>query len=342
MLLAAAIVFGAIPIQATKPTFTTSAVLDFLRPIAFAPAPTGSKVLVCLEDKSVKIFDAKTHQLVRTLKKHVDSANAAAWSPDGVFVATGDEKAHIFIENALTGALVREYQTHTRGIQKLSFNSTRQYLISTGKDDQINVYDLASPLKKEVRKILGKGANFYGATFSPTQPYTFSTGILGPGGRTYDCRTGKVLGFLTTEDSQGVFDLSYNSAGTRIVTAGKNGEGSVFDARTLKKLAALKGHQDFVIYAAFTPNGALMATSSTDRTIKIWNSYTFNKVAELTGQSGVGSPLCFTADGNTLVSVTDSGSIQFTTVTPSQAATTKAVGAIKKSKKRRRHKKSSE
>ena len=317
-------------------TVKTSATIDYLRPVAFASAPTGSKVLVCNEDGTVRIVDAKTHQTVRILAKHLQPAYAAAWSPDGEYVATGDETARIFIENAITGAKVREYRTHTKGIQKLSFNRSRQYLISTGKDDQINVYDLTKDSKKEVRKILGKGANFYGATFSPTLPYTFSTGILGPGGRTYDASNGRELGFLTTNDSQGVFDIGYNSAGTRAVTAGKNGEADVFDTKTMKKVGALVGHKDFIMYTAFSPNGNLIATGSTDRTVELWNAYTFQKVAQLENENTVGSPVCFTADGNTLVTVSDVGYMQLNTITPNQGAKEAAPAVAKKKSRRHR------
>ena len=337
MIFAAALILGTTQGASSQPvTITTSAVIDYLHPVAFAPAPTGSKVLVCMEDGSVRVMDAKTHQTVKILARHLQPAYAAAWSKDGLYVATGDETARIFLESPVSGAKIREYRTHTKGIEKLSFNITREYLISTGKDDQINVYDLNKDSKKEAHKILGKGANFYGATFSPTLPYTFSTGILGPGGRCYDCVSCKQTGFLTTGDSQGVFDIGYNPSGTRIVTAGKNGEADVFDAKTFKKLGGLKGHQDFVMYTAVSPNGKLIATASTDRSVKIWNAYTMSKVAELPNENTVGSPVCFTADGNSLVTVNDSGYLQFNTITPSQAGTDAPLVA-KKTKRKRRH-----
>lgn len=316
-----------------------SATISYLHPVAFAAAPVGSRLLVTMEDGSVRIMDGKTHQTIKTLAKHVQPAYAAAWSADGLYVATGDETARIFIESPVSGAMIRQYRTHTKGIQKLSFNATRQYLISTGKDDQINVYDLNSPATKEFRKIMGHGANFFGATFSPAYPYSVSTGILGPGGRCYDCTTGNQTGFLVTNDDQGVFDVSFNPTGTRIVTAGKCGDAVVFDAKTLKKLATLKGHQDFVMYAAFSPNGNYIATGSTDRTVKIWNAATYAKAAELSGESSVGSPVCFTADGSTLATVNADGYLQFNTLTPSQAALGKPAAKHKKAK-RRRHRKS--
>jgi len=319
---------------------TVGPIITGLHAIAFAPAPTGSKFLVCLEDGSVRIMDSKTRSTVRILAKHPDAPYAAAWSPDGTYVATGDERAHIYIESPITGAKIREYRTHVKGIQKLSFNMTRQFLASTGKDDQINIYDLSKPVPKEARKILGKGANFYGAVFSPKLPYTISTGILGPGGRAYDSTTGNVTGFLTTVDEQGVFDVNYNPAGSLEVTAGRDGEAIVWDSKTRKKIGTLRGHKDWVVFAEFSPNGKLVATSSTDGTVKVWNPYTLQMIADLPAQTTTGSPLCFTSDGNSLVTVSDQGFLEFNTITPSQVAVDTPATPIANTKKshKRRHK----
>ena len=295
-----------------------------LHPIAFAPAPVGSQVAISMEDSTVRILDAKTRNTTRNLATHPQPAYAVIWSSDGAWIATGDESARIWIEDARNGSKVREYRTHTRGIQKLSFDSARKLLASTGKDDQIKIYDTSEPTAKEKFSILGKGSNVYGAEFSPTSSI-ISTGILSDAGREYDGTIGNVVGFVSYGGSQGTYDMSYNPTGTRVVTAGRDGTAVIFDAKTNKKIASLKGHQDWVIDAAFSPNGQFIATSSTDRTVKIWNAFSFAKVAELTDQSSVGSPLAWTADGNYLLTVDISGGLQVNRVSPAQPTIKSAV-----------------
>jgi WD40 repeat protein len=327
-LLTAALVLG------TQPAIIPGPQIQGLRPLAFAAAPSGSQVLVTLEDGSVRIIDAKTRQTVRTLAKHLQPAYAAAWSPDGLFVATGDETARIWIENARSGQKVREYRTHTKGIQKLSFNLAGNLLISTGKDDEIKVYNLNKPAAKEVQSVLGKGANFYGASFNPRQPFVFATGILmAGGGRTYDASTGKVGSFIMGHDSQGAMDVAYNPQGTRVATAGKDSTTVIADTKTYKKIGTLKGHADWVMAVAFSPNGRLVATSSTDRTVKVWDAVTMQKVADIPNQSFVGSPVAFTGDGKTLVTVSDQGFLQVNAVTPAQSAATTTATAKPPKKK---------
>ena len=310
---------------------TVGRVVPNLRPIAFAAAPLGSKFIACMEDGSVSIIDAKTRQTIKEMDKHPQPAYAAAWSQDGNLVATGDETARIWIASARSGAKLREYRTHIRGIQKLSFNLSSNMLISTGKDDQINVYRLDTKSPKEALVILGKGANFYGADFNPKNPSIFTTGMLGAGGRLYDANSGLVKGFITGHDNQGIYDVDYNLNGTREVSAGRDGTAIVWDTKTNLKVGSLKGHKDWVMDVEFSPNGKLIATSSTDATVKVWNAATFQKVADIPSQSYVGSPLCFTADGSTLVTVNDQGYLQYNAVTPTQAAVTTPTKIKKKS-----------
>lgn len=302
-------------------TVTPVKVVEGLRPIAFAAAPTGAKFAASMEDGAVRIIDSKSRQTVRTLARHPQAAYALAWSYNGAFVASGDETARIWIENAVTGERVREYRTHTKGIQKLSFNLPGTMLISTGKDDQVNVYDLRKNTPKEARSILGKGTNFYGATFSPKLSYTFVVGMLNGGGaRAYDASTGNTVGFLADKQGQGVFDVAFNPNATRIITAGKDATAVVWDAKTEKLLARLRGHTDWVVSAATSPNGRLIATSSSDGTVKVWNMFSYQKIADFKAPAGIGSPLAFTADGATLVSVSDQGYLQYNRVSPAQPA----------------------
>ncbi len=160
----------------------------------------------------------------------------------------------------------------------------------------------------------------------------FGVGILGPGAREYGAN-GKVDGFYTDPNSQGVFDISYNPAGTRCVTAGRDGKAVVWDTKSHKKLGTLYGHSDWVVHCAYSPNGQWIATSGDDRTVRIWNPYTFKQVGELDDQQAIGSPLCWTADGKYLISVDFSDFLEVNSVTPPQPGGS-AAAALPKRRRR--------
>jgi WD40 repeat protein len=323
--------------QAAKPAPGFSVkpvkVVEGLRPLAFAAGPKGSLFAATMEDKSIRIMSAATRETTRTLQGHPQPAMAVAWSQDGELIASGDESARIITWNAETGAKLHEMRTHTRGIQNLSFNYPRSILVSTGKDDVVKIWDPGTG--REVHSVPGQGANFYSANFRG-KTNDFGVGILGSGARLYNT-AGKTMGFLVGHNGQGVFDIAFNTAGTRAVTAGRDGTAIVWDAVKQLRLGTLKGHSDWVVHCAFSPNGKWIATSGDDRTVRIWNIYNFQQVAQLDDQQAVGSPLCFTRDGKYLLTVNMSDYLQVNALTPPQAAgaETTPTRSGKRAKKRR-------
>jgi len=322
-----------------KPAVTLSLVkkMDGLHALAFAPAPSGSKVAVTLENNEVRIMDASTHQTLRTLVGHPQPPYAIAWSKDGTFIATGDESARIFIWNALTGERMKTIIGHIRGIQCLSFNSARTLLVSTGKDDVMNVWNVSTG--KKVAEVLGKGQNFYSGTFDPKLDNLILVGTLSGGAKTY--RIGNdgahVMNFLDlvnpSGQRHGVLDCNWNGAGTRAVTAASDGLAVLWDMKTFKKLGSFRGHQDEVFRAEFSPNGKLVATSSSDRTVKVWDTSTFQPIATLENEGAVGSPLCFTNDGKFLLTTGVDDNLEFYSVTPSQGDAEYPSKTVKKKKR---------
>jgi WD40 repeat protein len=295
-------------------------VAEGIRPVAMTPAPQGNQVALSLEDGSVRIIDISTRVTVRNLAKHPGPAYALAWSGDGAWIATGDETGRVWVEDARTGSKVVEYRTHTRGVQKVSFNLGRTLLASVGKDDTIHVQKFSEGTPKEERAILGKGANLYGGEFNPGTSHLITTGILGDVGRVYDAITGAVKGLLSEPANQGTFDVAFNRNGTRFVTTGRDGISLVWDSKTNKRLARLMGHQDWVTNAAWSPSGRFIATSSTDRRVIVWNSANYAKVAILENMNSVGSPICFSGNGSYLVGTDVGGNLAIYAVKPAQPA----------------------
>ena len=305
-----------------------------VRAVAVAAAPKGSQVVVSTEDGGVRIMDAKSGQTIRSLTAHLQPAYGLAWSGDGSIIASGDETARIFIEST-AGKKAREYRTHTKGIEKLSFSPDSKLLLSTGKDDELKIYQIGNSKPKEISHILGAGANVYGAAFNPITGTTLLTGVLDKGARLYDVRTGALKATYPGHDSQGVLDIAFSPSGGRAVTGGKDGTAIVWDLATGKKVGTLRGHEDWIVSVAFSPNGKIIATGSTDRTLRIWNAYSMTQIGKIDGQSSVGTPLCFTADGSTLVSVSDEGGVEFNKIVPAQGSSVTPAKPAPKKRRRR-------
>ena len=75
----------------------------------------------------------------------------------------------------------------------------------------------------------------------------------------------------------------------------------LWDAGTYSSLAVLKHHG--IVYAtAFSPDGSRLATGCGDNMVHLWDTDTFDEVAELRGHTSYVHSVAFSPDGTVLVS----------------------------------------
>lgn len=267
--------------------------------LAFAFAPSGYRFVAGMADRSVKIFDAKTRKTMRVFTGHKFPCRAVAWSPKGTRIASGAENAEIRVWDLKTGNHF-SLRGHQRAIQALWFSRDGKKLISTADDDVIRVWDLNK--KKSVLMIKGAGVNVYGARFDRSGRRIIAAS-LGKGMIVYNASTGKAAKSYGEHRGVGVNDVDVNSGYTRAVTAGRDGNVGVWNLSNGKRISYLRGHKDWVVRVALSPNGKLLASSSSDGTVRVWDMSTLQEVKTIPNKTGIGSPLAWNAGSSFLATV---------------------------------------
>ena len=119
----------------------------------------------------------------------------------------------------------------------------------------------------------------------------------------WDLDTGEPLpgfnGFAHLDDAQAVAFL----AGDRmLVSADGRGHLVLSDATTGISLATLNGHTAKIWGLSVSPDGTTFATTSSDRTVKLWDARLPQRWLAISVPNG-GGPIAFTPDGKTLVAI---------------------------------------
>lgn len=119
-----------------------------------------------------------------------------------------------------------------------------------------------------------------------------------PGVLVYDTTSLQLLHRL--EANEKILEVTISADGEKIAGSGESGVVWLWDATTQKVIQQLEGHQRPTVRSAFTTDGKLLATaSSNEQRILLWDTTTGQRIAEMQAAQDV-MALTFSPDGKTL------------------------------------------
>jgi WD40 repeat protein len=104
---------------------------------------------------------------------------------------------------------------------------------------------------------------------------------------------------------------SFSPDGTRFATTGPGNTAKVYDISTPlgsgnedggREILTLDGHTALVMTVSFSPDGKQLATTSQDKSVKLWDAETGQELETFTGLANWGSRVVFSPDGKRLAS----------------------------------------
>jgi WD40 repeat protein len=130
-----------------------------------AISPDGKHLVSSGLDKTVRILERSTGELVRTLAGHDDIVWSVAISPDGKRISSGSVDRKIRIWDFSSGDLLKELKGHTAGILRLDYGPDGLRLASGSIDNTVKLWELNSG--KDVLTLWDHDDSVWGVKFSP-------------------------------------------------------------------------------------------------------------------------------------------------------------------------------
>ncbi|OYW76614.1 MAG: hypothetical protein B7Z37_08015 [Verrucomicrobia bacterium 12-59-8] len=248
----------------------------------------------------VELLNPVTRAVVRKLTGIKGKANAVAFSPDGATVyAAGGEAGIVGIVKSWKtsdGTPLQSFEGHLDAAYALAVSPDGKMMATGAYDQKIRLWDVTTG--KEIALLKGHNGAVNGLSFRPDGKVLASASADRtvklwsiPGGQRLD-----TLSQPTKEQTCVVF----SSDGKQLFAAGGDNRIRVWsispDAKegTNKIITSHFAHEGGILHLALSIDGKLLASTSTDKSLRLWNTSDLTEKVPLEKQPDWSSALAFT------------------------------------------------
>ncbi len=197
---------------------------------------------------------------------------AAAFSPDGKYLVTGNGARQVQVWDAKNGQPIRTLSEHKGVMRGVAFSPDGKCLASMSSDGEVRLWD----------------ANRLGAADRPLE----------------------MLGSLQAHSAGVGLSMAFSPDGKRLIAGGEGYTAQIWDVEKKFVLHTLRGHSGDVYTVAFSPDGRWVASAGEDSTVKVWDSETGRQLRNFRGHIGLVSTMAF-LDARTLITGSRDRTIKF-------------------------------
>ncbi|HEY9607250.1 MAG TPA: NB-ARC domain-containing protein [Allocoleopsis sp.] len=271
-------------------------------------SPDGSTLLSASENQTVKLWDVRTGQCLRTLEGYSNSVLSVALSCGGQLLASSGRDQLLRLWDVATGDCITTMQGHTNIVSSVTFvpKLDESQILASGSDDRtIKIWDCDTG--ECLRTIWGHSSWVQSLSFSP-DGLILASGSRDCTVKLWDWQTGECLQTLEGHIHR-VKSVAFSPDGTTLVSGSDDQTVKLWEVNTGICLHTFQGHRDWVLSVAFSPCGSRIASGSGE-TIKLWDVCTGVCLQTFEGHTHRVRSVVFSPDGQTLASASDDETVQ--------------------------------
>lgn len=248
---------------------------------------------------------------------------AAAFSPDGLLLATAGDGGTVHTWSAETGKPFDGFRAGEGPASALAL-TTQGRLVTASTDGSAAAWTLDVPwtLERVFGSPEGQGTEaapvpadrVLALDFSPDgQLLATGGGLPSRSGEVcfWSVSTGKLERRFDTAHADTVFAVAFSPDGRRLATGAADRFARVLDVASGNVLRSFEGHAGHVLSVAWRADGRVLATAGADHTVILWNTDTGDRLRSVTSFNKEVTSVAFVAATNQLLAAAGDGKVKF-------------------------------
>ncbi|MEM7475594.1 MAG: LpqB family beta-propeller domain-containing protein [Planctomycetota bacterium] len=251
-----------------------------------------------------------------TLYGHSDHVTSAAFSQNGIYIASGSDDNTVRLWNATTGEQQRVLRGHEESVTSISFSPDGSKVVSGSKDQLVKLWDVATG--ERLADLAGHKDEVTRVRFSPDGSRVASVSKDGTL-KIWNLQGELVLNNQVHEgDGNGGFDsyefgltsVAWSLDAAVIAVGDRNYNVTVWDALSGELRGKARHDSGVVTDVSFSPDGELLLSASSDQSLRLWDTASWNEVRSIEGHGVTIEAAGFSLDGTSIVSAGTDGKIK--------------------------------
>jgi WD40 repeat protein len=221
-------------------------------------------------------------------------AAVTSLSLNNQWLASASEDKTIRLWDLATGQTSYVLADHQGFIEAVVFQPHSTNILASGsRDKTIKIWEL----DRVLYSLVGHSQAVNTLAFSP-DGQQLASGSSDRSVKLWQVATGELITTLTSHKLK-ITTVAFNS---NEILASASADGTISIWQKNKMYRQLTGHTGSVTSIAFSPDGQLLASGGEDRSIRLWDTQTWNCLQVLPGHAWQISSLAFTSNGAVLLS----------------------------------------
>ncbi|MFN3622705.1 MAG: protein kinase domain-containing protein [Hyphomicrobium sp.] len=265
----------------------------------------GRQIITTGADGAMKLWDASSHGLVRTIE--LDDGPATALAISGRRALTGHANGKVVLWDIDKAEKIATVHRNEANIWSVAFTGDPDRFATASHDWKVTLWDARQP--SAPLTVLDGHENAVQALAYAPQQLLLASGSADKTVRVWNLDT------LSLKRSYSgprdfITSLAFSNSGKLLAAGALDGRIHIWSVLSSRRLRGLTGHRGRVADVAFSPSGDELASAGEDGTVRLWNLPRGRITRALTGHVGGATVVAFAPDGQHLISAGVDGRVR--------------------------------